>query len=304
MVELARPWIPPVALLVVVAAAWGGRRTFPLLAWAEGEARVPWIARARAALPDLMAAGAVLALVLILAGPYRTVALPGTAAEGVAVMVALDVSESMGDLADGGSSKLAVAVEEARRFASRREGDAIGLVAFGRDAVVRVPPTVDRAPFLTALGTLEAGGLGDGTAVGTAVGLAANRLRGVDARSRVILLVTDGRSNAGSLDPVTAARAAAALGQHVYVVEVEDDGQATPLLEGMARAGGGRHFTVSDADGLASAYGEIDRMEPSTFHAPTRTAQVPAVAGLLWLSLAFLVVGRGARGWARLGRLP
>jgi len=240
----------------------------------------------------------------VVSGPYRTVTVPGAPERGVAIVLAVDVSESMGDAGVDGRRKLDVAVAQARRFVTHREGDAIGLVTFGGEAVVRVPPTVDHAPVLDALGRLRAGELGDGTAIGTALGLAANRLRGVEGGFGAILLVTDGRSNAGPIDPVTAARAAAALGQHVYVVEVDDEARASSLLDRVASDGGGRRFEASDAAGMAQAYREIDQLEPSTFARAARTARVPGGLGLLWIALSLLVLERVARAYGGTGGLP
>ncbi len=306
MLELSRPWLAVSGAVVAAAVVWATRRKvgMPLALEdrpAGGRHRaVRWTSRA----PDLLRFGSLACLVGVAAGPYRAVPVPGSPTKGVAIVVAMDVSESMGDAGLGGRRKLDVAIAEAKRFVGRREGDAIGLVVFGGEAAVRVPPTVDRAVVLDALGSLRAGELGDGTAIGTALGLAANRLRGIEARSRVILLITDGRSNAGALDPTTAARAAAALRQHVYVVAVDDGDVGLPLLERVASAGRGSLFEASDGAGLAEAYAQIDRMEPSTFAGRERTVRLPATWGLLWAALALVLAERGARAAGRLGALP
>lgn len=319
MPEVHAPWLLALPVLVGLALVWLRPQSHGALLGADG----PWGDLGRAwrlgasRLPALFRVGAVVALAWLAAAPFRRVPAPVPAGEGVAVMVVLDLSESMGDpwmegAGQGGPrvvsgvstrTKLDVALAELERFVARREGDALGLVVFGGEAVVRVPPTVDRRAFRQALTSLRPGALGEGTAVGTALGMAANRLRALDARSKVVVLLTDGRSNAGALDPVTAARAAAGVGQKVYVLEVEDAGASPPLLVPVARAGNGRHFLVSGDAGLEEAYREIDALEPSRLPGSPASVPVPASLGLLWWAGAFLLVERTLLG-SRLGRIP
>ena len=304
MGDLGAPLILLVPPLVALALFWARPSTEGVPLDMEGvrSAASPWL-RWVARAPSVLRGGAVCLLAWVAASPLRTVPVPARDGEGVAMVVALDVSESMEERGLGGHRKLDAAVSALERFVVRRDGDAIGLVTFAGEALVLVPPTTSREPLVHALSSLRAGELGDGTAVGTAVGLAANRLRGVEARSKVILLLTDGRSNAGSLDPVTAARAAAGVGQKVYVMEVEDPGKGRTALAAVAEAGGGRHFALSDASGLEDAIREIDAMEPSRLPGAPLTARVPASAGLLWWAGAFLLLERVLRG-SRRARIP
>lgn len=306
MVDLRFPWILAVPLLAGLALLLLPRRRPRGVAMGfEGSAdhgTRRWRVWA-GLIPRGARVGVVITLSWVAASPMRTVPIPPEPGEGVALVVALDVSESMGEPGLGGRQKLDVARDEIRRFVEGREGDALGLVTFGGEAVVRVPPTVDRGTLLDALGGVKAGELGDGTAVGTALGMAANRLRGMDARSRVVVLVSDGRNNAGALDPVTAARAAAALGQRVYVVEVGGGETSEAGLAYVAEAGHGRHFLVTDEEGLDAAYGEIGALEPSRLPGRPTTAQVPAAGGLLWVAAGLLAVERVLRA-SRVGRLP
>ena len=304
MAELHAPWVLLLPVGIGLALLWlepGTRGVGLSMETSPARAGARW-RFALARLPAAARLSALGCLAWVAAAPFHTVTLPPEPREGVALVVALDVSESMEDPGLGGRSKLEVALDEIRRFASERDGDALGLVTFAEEALVRVPPTVDRAVFLEALGTVRAGELGDGTAIGTALGMAANRLRGVEARSRVLVLVSDGRSNAGALDPGTAARAAATLDQHLYVVEVSDAGAPGDLLADVAASAGGRHFAVTDRRGLDEAYREIAALEPSRLSGPPRTARVPVRAGLLWWVMGLLVVERGVRA-GRLGRL-
>jgi Ca-activated chloride channel family protein len=194
-------------------------------------------------------------------------------------------------------------VDELARFLAAREGDAVGLVTFAGDAIVRVPPSTDPRGIEEALRSLRPDELGDGTAVGTALGLAANQLRGFDARSRAIVVVSDGLSNAGSLDPVTAARAASGVGIRVYVLEIRNEPGEPAHLAPVAVAGNGRHFEISDGGGVTRAYRAIDALEPSRLPGTPATAEIPLAPWLLWWIAGCLVGERILRAspW---GALP
>jgi Ca-activated chloride channel family protein len=308
MIELTRPWLLALVAVVGIAPAVSARirRRRPGLRVTLQDAdpvRAPRWKRALSGLPPLMRGGAVTALTLFVAGPVRVVPAPGDATRGVGVMIALDVSESMGDVGSDGATRLEDAEREIRRFLEGRDGDRVGLVTFGGEALVRVPPSNDRRVLDAALDLVRVGEEGDGTAIGTAVGFAAVRLRALDARSRVIILVTDGRSNAGVIDPLTAARAAAALGQRVYVVDVGGPDGGGALLANVARVGGGRRWAASDRRGAEAALREIGVLEPSAFPGPPRRVAVAAAAWLLWLAGALLLGERWLLA-AGLGRMP
>jgi Ca-activated chloride channel family protein len=218
-------------------------------------------------------------------------------------MLVLDVSPSMGEEFSLGRSRLAAAREETLRFLEKRPGDAIGLVAFGREAFVRAPPSLARDGLRSALHAVEPGGLGEGTALGTALGLAADRLRAVDAASRVIVLLTDGESNAGALDPSTAARAAGALGQRLHVVDVSTRDEARATLADVARVGGGLHLIAGDPSAMDRAYREIDALERAPIPGLGEAASVPVAGPLLWMALLLVVAEQALRG-SRWGTLP
>lgn len=244
--------------------------------------------------PGALRWGAVAALALAASAPYQAAdARPGTS--GVALMLLVDVSPSMAEPMGAGVSRLEALHGEVGRFLERRNGDAVGLVLFGGDAMVRLPPVLDRRPLAAALDAARVGELGEGTALGTALGLAADRLRAIDSPSRVAVVFTDGEDNAGSLDPLTAAAAAAALGQRVHVVDASTDAAARDLLAGVAARGGGGHYPVGDTDGLAAALAALDAMEPGRFDGPPMAGRVPAWDALLWVALALLLAEAGLR---------
>jgi Ca-activated chloride channel family protein len=302
LIDLAYPWalvVPFLGGLVLLGLRRPPPRVpLPLPVRRSGHSG-RWVDRA----PALLRGGAIVGLALAGAAPVRSARASAAEASGVAVMLVLDVSPSMQTELPGARTKLDAARHEIERFLDGRSGDAAGLVTFGREALVRAPPSSDREALLAALRTAESENLGEGTALGTALGLAADRLRGLDAPSKVIVLLTDGESNAGALDPVTAARAAGALGQRVHVVDASVDEDARRLLEEVARAGGGLHRPVDDVAGLDAAYREIDAMEPGRFVRRGQPGRTPTGRPLLWLALALLAGERALRA-SRWGTLP
>ncbi len=195
--------------------------------------------------------------------------------------------------------------------------DRIGLVAFAGEALTRVPVTVDYAVLEQAVLDLRVGELDDGTAIGTAIATAANRLRRVEGKSKVMVLMTDGENNRGRIDPRTAAKAAELVGVRIYTIGIGTEGEArTPigtgiggrvryqtlpvrideeLLRDIADQTGGRYFRATDAEALRSIFQQIDQLEKTPVQT-TRFTQfnesyrIPLLIGLA--ALAFeLVIG-------------
>jgi Ca-activated chloride channel family protein len=203
--------------------------------------------------------------------------------DGRDLLLALDVSGSMAreDLTLGGrtADRLAVVKQVADDFLARRDGDRLGLVLFGTRAYLQSPLTFDRATVRTLLAEAEVGLAGEETALGDAIGLATKRLRDRPAEQRVLVLLTDGASNAGALDPLEAAEIAAAEGVRIYTIGVGADRLARDTFFGtqvvnpsadldertlaaIAARTGGRTFRAKNVEGLAEVYREIDRIEP------------------------------------------
>ena len=176
-------------------------------------------------------------------------------------------------------NRLEVAKARIKQFVAGRESDRIGVVAFSAEALTQVPLTTDYPVVLAAIDKLQAGQLEDGTAIGTAIVTAANRLRSAPGRSRVMVLLTDGENNRGSIDPRTAAQAAARSASASTPIGVGTEGMAPvpvgrglyglryenrpvridePLLTDVARTTGGRYFRARDADALKRIY-DADR---------------------------------------------
>jgi Ca-activated chloride channel homolog len=203
--------------------------------------------------------------------------------DGRDLLLATDISGSMAreDLTLGGrtADRLTVVKEVADDFLSRRQGDRIGLILFGTRAYLQSPLTFDRETVRTLLGEAEIGLAGEETAIGDAIGLATKRLRNRPADDRVLVLLTDGASNAGALDPIEAARIAADEKIRIYTVGVGADRAAMQTAFGtrivnpsadldektlaeIADLTGGRYFRAKNVEALADVYREIDRIEP------------------------------------------
>jgi len=238
-----------------------------------------WIASVPVALRSL----ALAALVIAAAGPRAGDPSRETETEGITIVLAVDVSSSM--LAEDfvPSNRLDVAKEQSIAFIDGRKHDRIGLVAFAGEAVTRVPVTVDYEVLRQAVRSMSVGEIEDGTAIGTAIATAANRLRRAPGLSKVMVLLTDGENTRGVLDPRTAAEAAAAFGIRIYTIGVGTEGEARiplgrgvegqmryqtlpvrldePLLRDIAAMTGGRYFRATDPEGLSRIFGQIDQLE-------------------------------------------
>lgn len=316
MIEWARPW----ALLLLLPLAmwiWQRRRQverIPVstLAVASQVARHRWWPRVPPALRVL----AIALLVIAAAGPRlgeRTLRLAG---EGIAIVLALDVSSSMLAEDFAPSNRLEVAKRQAVSFIRGRRTDRIGLVAFAGEALTQVPLTLDYAVLEQAVAGLRVGTLEDGTAIGTGLATALNRLQRIQVSSKVVVLLTDGENNRGAVDPRTAAEAAAALDVRVYTIGVGTEGEARvptgrglsglryetvpvrideELLREIADRTGGRYFRATDGAALARIFRQIDAMERTTqaedLYGNREETTRPFVAAALTLLALELLLG-------------
>ena len=252
---------------------------------ASGPASGSWSPKAIFLLRNL----ALTALIIALARPRSGAHAESKSSEGINIVLAIDLSSSMLAMDFRPNNRLEVAKEKVRQFISRRTSDRIGVVAFAGEALTQVPLTTDYPVVMQAVANLQAGQLEDGTAIGTAIATAANRLRDAPGRSRVMIVLTDGVNNRGTIEPLVAAKAAAAYGIKIYGVGVGSAGMAPvpvgrnpdgglryqmqpveideALLSNIARMTGGRYFRARDAAALQNIYSYIDQME----RAPVRT---------------------------------
>lgn len=187
-------------------------------------------------LPRALRLVAIGVLAVALARPQRLAADP-TEVEGIDIVVALDVSLSMSEV-DLAPDRITAAKRVIDDFIQRRKSDRIGLVIFGKEAFTQCPLTLDYRALRSMLGEVRLGLIdGRGTAIGNALGTALNRLRKSDARSKVIILVTDGDNNAGNLSPTQAAKYAQSLGVRVFTVLIGRDTRAGDAPPGTDRFG-------------------------------------------------------------------
>ncbi len=231
--------------------------------------------------PDAVLALA-LALAVVAAGrPQRTDERVEQTGRGIDIVLAVDVSGSM-EIQDLRPNRLEAAKRLATAFVNRRAGDRLGLVAFAGTAYSLVPLTTDYDLLREDLASLRLGLIADdGTAIGTALGTALNRLRESTARSRVCILLSDGESNAGALDPLLAARLAHAYGVRLYTIGLGRDGfvpfgqdslgrprfvqtrlDETTMRE-LAQTADGQFFRATDNAALRQVFARIDALEKS-----------------------------------------
>ncbi|MGI9629149.1 MAG: vWA domain-containing protein [Longimicrobiales bacterium] len=284
---------PDVASLSVAAGKKGGQSQLLL-------ALLRWLAFA--------------AFIVALARPQTGVTGENVRSEGIDVILALDVSSSM--LAeDIGPNRLEAAKDVAAAFVEGRQSDRIGLVVFAGKAFTQVPLTLDYSVVTTLMDELQVGMIEDGTAVGMGLATAVKRLQASDAASKVIVLLTDGRSNRGEIDPITAAHMARALDVRVYTIGAGSRGMARvpvpdgfggrryvttrvdvdePTLEEAASVTGGRYYRATDRASLERIYAEIDQLETTEIQVENFTQYgeefpIPLIIGLALLVAELLL---------------
>ena len=273
----------------------------------EGVRRAPrtlryWLRHA----PFVLRCAAFVLLVVALARPQDVDEQRRSSAEGIDIMLAVDVSGSM--LArDFKPDRITAAKEVAGRFIADRYGDRLGLVVFAGEAFTQSPLTTDQSTLQTMLSRIRSGIIEDGTAIGNGLATAINRLR----ESDVIILLTDGVNNRGEIAPLMAADIAADMGIKVYTIGVGTRGKAPypvvdmfgnmsfqPMdveidektLEGIAERTGGRYFRATDNDKLQSIYDEINQLEKSKVEVTDYTVYHERFLALLLAALGVLLL--------------
>jgi Ca-activated chloride channel family protein len=288
--SFAHPWL--LLLLLVV----------PVIAWLKGRTGRPQaflyssvglvkniIGITRSSVGKILMRMRWLALMLFLIALARPQLGEGQAkirASGIDIVVALDLSGSMAaedfELKGDPVNRLVIAKDVLEKFVRKRETDRIGLVAFAGRAYIATPLTLDHDFLLQNLDRLNLGALEDGTAIGSAISAAVNRLRDIEAKSKIVVLMTDGQNNAGKVPPITAAEAAQALGIRIYTIGVGTRGIARvpyqnvfgqkayidqkvdideEMLTKVATMTGGKYYRAENTAGLRKIYDEIDQLE-------------------------------------------
>ncbi len=233
-----------------------------------------------AKLPLLLRMAGLALLVVALARPQEVHRATVRTSDGLDILLAVDTSGSMRaqDLSLGGRGldRLEVAKAVMDDFIEARPADRIGVVVFGEEAFTHVPLTLDHRTLRDVLRTITIGIAGESrTAIGSALAVSAKRLKDLEAPSRIVILLTDGRSNAGRLSPTEAAELAAALDIKVYPVGIgpaggrrglfglSGDGVDERTLKQVATTTDGRYFRATDASALERVFEVIDQLEPS-----------------------------------------
>ena len=279
------PWL--LALLLVVGAALllnvlrARRPGTGLLFSSLGlvpSARQGWRVRWRWALMVLRVA-ALVAFVIALARPQIVRASVESAAEGIDVVLVLDTSGSMSERGLGGSTKIDAVKRVVRDFLGGLRNDRVGIVTFSGEAIVLGPPSLDYVASQKLVEPIDTGSLAGGTAIGTGLATGINVLRDSQAKSKVVILLTDGENNSGDITPLDAANMAKLLDVRVYTIgavsatatpdkDVGSDTVDEQLMRKIAEQTGGHYYSVSDENSLAEVYREIESLEKS--HVGTR----------------------------------
>jgi Ca-activated chloride channel family protein len=233
-------------------------------------------------LPDVLRLIGLIFLTLAIARPQLTLKEEEVKAEGIDIMLAIDLSSSM--LAkDFEPDRLEVSKQVAVDFVKKRPYDRMGLAVFAGEAFTQCPLTTDQNILTDFLETLAVGTLADGTAIGMGLATAVNRLKDSESKSKIVILLTDGVNNTGYIDPETASEIAEEYDVKVYTIGVGSEGNAmTPvnrrsngqyvfrmsrvqideaLLKEISKNTGGRYFRATDRNDLENIYAEIDRLE-------------------------------------------
>ncbi|WP_288946934.1 VWA domain-containing protein [uncultured Porphyromonas sp.] len=258
-------------------------------------------------LPFALALLAFISGVVALARPQSSNAYSTESTEGINIVLALDISGSM--LAkDLQPNRFEAAKSVAGEFVSSRPYDNIGLVVFAGESYTQCPLTTDHAVLLNMINGVEMGLVNDGTAIGSGLATAVNRLKEIKEGSKVVILLTDGTNNSGTIAPVTAAEIAASFGIRVYTIGVGTMGEALyPIqtylgveyvsmpveidevsLKQIASATGGQYFRATDNNSLHKIYEEIDQLEKVKLKVESFTQKEELFPPYLWAALILL----------------
>jgi Ca-activated chloride channel family protein len=323
--RFAHPFALVLIPLAVALVLWAGIRRAPgrraalmhSRASELGTRKRGLVARLRE-LPMVLRLLAVVLLGMALARPQSSRRDDQIELEGIDIVVTLDLSGSMEET-DLVPNRLEAAKTVIQDFVRRRPSDRIGLVIFGRDAYTYIPPTLDHGTYLRMLGDLHLGLIdGKGTAIGNGLGVALARLRRSEAKSKVVILLTDGDSNAGNISPMQATEYAQKMGVKIYTILAGDnDSSDIPsgpgarrrhpvnpkLLEQIATMTGGTPYLATDTQALAQRFQNIlEDLEKSSIR-DRAILYAELYPQVLWPAFLVLLLEIALR-LSRLRRLP
>lgn len=309
--------------LIPALSFWRAKRRGPAIHFPDGRLldRLPasLAVRMQPLFPLLVAAAAT-CLIIALARPQKGLTESRIQTDGVDLVVLLDLSTSMeaADFVKDGRPQPRIdgAKHVLRQFIERRPYDRIGLVGFAGQAYSAAPLTLDHGWLLQRLDTLHTRMIEPGTAIGDAIATGANRLRDSDSKSRVLILLTDGINNRGSISPENAALAASALGIRIYPIGI---GGGAPLRRGfltlppeeideaqlrrIAEMSGGEYFAARDHGSLEQVLARIDALETSEIQT-LEFSRYEEKAGLWLIAALVLLTGERVLALSGLGRFP
>lgn len=328
MPDFANPEYLWLLILAPAPAAWSWWRSrgrkgmrFSSIAPARAASGGLWV-RLRGA-PAVLRTAALVFGVLALARPQERNVVHERSVEGIDVMLILDMSTSM-RAQDFDPNRFEAARDVAADFVEASSTDRIGLVVFAAEAYTQAPLTFDYDFLQQMLQEVEIGLIEDGTAIGTAIGMAVNRLRSSEAESKAIILLTDGQNNAGEIDPRTAAELAEVMDIRIYTIGVGTRGEAPytfrgpfgqsyrqmvpvqideEMLRDIAETTGGRYFRATNREALREIYREISSLETTEIQTYTFSSYEEKFAFFLWPALGLLLL-EVLLATTRLRRIP
>ena len=277
-------WLLAIPLLLLALYVWKEvkerrphLRVSTIAPWKAGGSSVLGIVRH---LPEALRLAALCLLVVCIARPRSKSEMERIDTEGIDIVLAVDVSTSM--LArDFKPDRLSAAKDISIEFIAQRPTDRMGIVVFAGESYTQCPLTTDRATLINLMKEVQTDLIEDGTAIGNGLATAVARMKDSDAKSRVVILLTDGVNNRGEVDPSMAAEIAKTYGVRVYTIGIGKEGEAPypvqtpwgievqmipvqidePLLKQIASETGGKYFRADDNTKLAEIYSEIGKME-------------------------------------------
>ncbi len=275
--------------------------------------------------PGFLRTVSVLLLILALARPQRGLKSEELSTKATDIMICLDSSRSMLSVDFKPDNRYQVAKRVVKDFIKGRPHDRLGLVVFGEEAVTQCPLTFDKSALVDLVDQLEIGVVPpDQTAVGVGLASSVNRLKNSAAKSKIIILLTDGANNAGTIDPLTAAKTAQAFGIKVYTIgTASPEGGLMPVddpifgkrmvqipldldedtLLRIASLTGGRYFRATSSDALRSIFKDIDSMEKTDIKM-TQYVDYEELFPWLLAAAVFLLFTEAALAWTVLRTVP
>lgn len=316
-IEFANPGFFWLLLLIPVMAAWYIWKQQQLQGTLSVSAIKGFVLPKKSIIPRLRHLGIILrclafvAMIVALARPQSSLSWQNSTTEGIDIIIASDISGSM--LAeDFHPNRLEAGKSIAIDFIKDRPDDRIGLVIFSGESFTQCPLTIDHDVLINQFMAVKNGMINDGTAIGMGLATAVNRLKGSDAKSKVVILLTDGSNNGGSIPPITAAEIAKQFNVRVYTVGIGTKGMAPyPIQTSMgvqyqkvpvdidevtltkiAKITGGKYFRATDNEKLKSIYEQIDQLEKAKidvtqYHKKTECFLPFAVIALIFLLSEF-----------------